>query len=103
MWLMPLGEVIFGGVGSRLYGMLLLAIVTVFLAGLMVGRAPEYLGKFECRYALLQHHTRAGHALCPPLGFVASTGDCRGFDTEAVHPNEQRHPGRHVGRCSSGS
>ncbi len=42
---MQLGEVIFGGVGSGLYGMLLLAILTVFLGGLMVGRTPEYLGK----------------------------------------------------------
>jgi K+-transporting ATPase ATPase A chain len=40
-----LGEIIFGGVGSGLYGMLLFAIVTVFIAGLMVGRTPEYLGK----------------------------------------------------------
>jgi K+-transporting ATPase ATPase A chain len=40
-----LGEVIFGGVGSGLYGMLLFAIVAVFVAGLMVGRTPEYLGK----------------------------------------------------------
>ena len=40
-----LGEVIFGGVGSGLYGMLLFAILTVFLCGLMVGRTPEYLGK----------------------------------------------------------
>jgi potassium-transporting ATPase potassium-binding subunit len=40
-----LGEIIFGGVGSGLYGMLLFAIVAVFVAGLMVGRTPEYLGK----------------------------------------------------------
>jgi len=40
-----LGEIIFGGVGSGLYGMLLFAIVAVFIAGLMVGRTPEYLGK----------------------------------------------------------
>ena len=40
-----LGEVIFGGVGSGLYGMLLFAILAVFIAGLMVGRTPEYLGK----------------------------------------------------------
>jgi len=40
-----LGEVIFGGVGSGLYGMLVFAILTVFLAGLMIGRTPEYLGK----------------------------------------------------------
>src|SRR5512146_673586 len=39
------GEVIFGGVGSGLYGMLLFAILAVFIAGLMVGRTPEYLGK----------------------------------------------------------
>ncbi|HVU88974.1 MAG TPA: potassium-transporting ATPase subunit KdpA [Pirellulales bacterium] len=45
MWLMQLGEVIFGGVGSGLYGMLAFAIITVFVAGLMVGRTPEYLGK----------------------------------------------------------
>ena len=43
--LMQLGEIIYGGVGSGLYGMLLFAIVTVFIAGLMVGRTPEYLGK----------------------------------------------------------
>ena len=45
MWLMQLGEVIFGGVGSGLYGMLAFAIVAVFIAGLMVGRTPEYIGK----------------------------------------------------------
>jgi len=42
---MMLGEVVFGGVGSGLYGMLLFAIITLFIAGLMVGRTPEYLGK----------------------------------------------------------
>ncbi|MDX1963519.1 MAG: potassium-transporting ATPase subunit KdpA [Pirellulales bacterium] len=45
MWLMQLGEVIYGGVGSGLYGMLVFAIIAVFVAGLMVGRTPEYLGK----------------------------------------------------------
>ncbi|WP_412754640.1 potassium-transporting ATPase subunit KdpA [Legionella donaldsonii] len=45
LWMMHLGEVIFGGVGSGLYGMLMLVIITVFIAGLMVGRTPEYLGK----------------------------------------------------------
>ncbi len=57
MWLMQLGEVIFGGVGSGLYGMLVFAIVAVFIAGLMVGRTPEYLGKklesFEMKMASL--------------------------------------------------
>jgi K+-transporting ATPase ATPase A chain len=53
--LMQFGEVIFGGVGSGLYGMLIMAIITVFIAGLMVGRTPEYLGKkiemFEMKMA----------------------------------------------------
>ena len=45
IWMMQLGEVIFGGVGSGLYGMIAFAIIAVFIAGLMVGRTPEYLGK----------------------------------------------------------
>ncbi|MBM4202284.1 MAG: potassium-transporting ATPase subunit A, partial [Gammaproteobacteria bacterium] len=45
MWLMQLGEVIYGGIGSGLYGMIVFAIVAVFVAGLMIGRTPEYLGK----------------------------------------------------------
>jgi potassium-transporting ATPase potassium-binding subunit len=57
MWLIQLGEVVFGGVGSGLYGMLVFAILTVFIAGLMVGRTPEYLGKkietFEMKMASL--------------------------------------------------
>jgi len=57
LWLMELGEVVFGGVGSGLYGMLMFAIVAVFIAGLMVGRTPEYLGKkvesFEMKMASL--------------------------------------------------
>jgi potassium-transporting ATPase potassium-binding subunit len=57
MWLMQLGEVVFGGVGSGLYGMIMFAIVAVFVAGLMIGRTPEYLGKkieaFEMKMAAL--------------------------------------------------
>jgi potassium-transporting ATPase potassium-binding subunit len=64
MWLMQLGEVIFGGVGSGLYGMLVFAIVAVFVAGLMIGRTPEYLGKkieaFEMKMAAVA-------ILVPPL------------------------------------
>jgi potassium-transporting ATPase potassium-binding subunit len=45
MWLIQLGEVVYGGVGSGLYGMIVFAIIAVFVAGLMVGRTPEYLGK----------------------------------------------------------
>src|SRR5204863_1905688 len=69
MGLIQLGEVVFGGVGSGLYGMLMFAIVAVFVAGLMVGRTPEYLGKkiesFEMKMASLT-------ILIPPL--VALTG-----------------------------
>jgi len=57
MLLMQLGEVVFGGVGSGLYGMLMFVIAAVFIAGLMVGRTPEYLGKkieaFEMKMASL--------------------------------------------------
>lgn len=57
MWLIQLGEVVFGGVGAGLYGMLMFAIVAVFVAGLMVGRTPEYVGKkieaFEMKMASL--------------------------------------------------
>lgn len=45
LWLMQLGEVVFGGVGSGLYTMLIYAVIAVFVAGLMIGRTPEYLGK----------------------------------------------------------
>ena len=52
-----LGEVIFGGVGAGLYGMVIFIILTVFIAGLMVGRTPEYLGKkieaFEVQMAII--------------------------------------------------
>jgi K+-transporting ATPase ATPase A chain len=55
MWLIQFQEVIFGGVGSGLYGMLIFAIIAVFVAGLMIGRTPEYLGKkiesFEMKMA----------------------------------------------------
>jgi potassium-transporting ATPase potassium-binding subunit len=57
LWLMDLGEVVYGGVGSGLYTMLVFAILAVFMAGLMVGRTPEFLGKkieaFETRMASL--------------------------------------------------
>ena len=57
--LIQLGEVIFGGVGSGLYGILVFAIIAVFIAGLMVGRTPEYLGKkiemYEMKMAVAHH------------------------------------------------
>jgi K+-transporting ATPase ATPase A chain len=71
LFMMQLGEVIYGGVGSGLYGMLVFAIIAVFVAGLMVGRMPEYLGKkiesYEMKMASLV-------ILIPPLvvlGFTA--------------------------------
>ena len=70
MCMMQLGEVVFGGVGSGLYGMLMFAIITVFVAGLMVGRTPEYLGKkieaFEMKMASLV-------ILIPPLLVLVGT------------------------------
>ena len=83
MWLMQLGEVVFGGVGSGLYGMLMFAIVAVFIAGLMVGRTPEYLGKkieaFEMKMASLVilvprggRAARDGAAPCVPRAGAAA-------------------------------
>jgi K+-transporting ATPase ATPase A chain len=57
MWLIQLGEIVFGGMGSGLYGMLAYVVIAVFIAGLMVGRTPEYVGKkieaFEMKMASL--------------------------------------------------
>lgn len=68
---MQLGEVIFGGVGCGLYGMLAFAIVAVFIAGLMVGRTPEYLGKkiepYEMKMAMLV-------CLATPIAILVSSG-----------------------------
>ncbi len=70
MWLIQLGEVIFGGVGSGLYGMIMFAVITVFIAGLMIGRTPEYLGKklgaFEIKMASIA-------ILLPPLIVLCGT------------------------------
>ena len=70
MWLMQLGEIIFGGVGSGLYGMIAFIIIAVFIAGLMIGRTPEYLGKkieaYEMKMASLM-------ILIPPILVLAGT------------------------------
>jgi potassium-transporting ATPase potassium-binding subunit len=70
MWLIQLGEVVFGGVGSGLYGMLAFAIIAVFIGGLMVGRTPEYLGKkiesFEMKMAAII-------ILVPPMAVLVAT------------------------------
>ena len=71
MLLMQLGEVIFGGVGCGLYGMLAFAILTVFIAGLMVGRTPEFLGKkiepYEMKWSVLV-------CLATPIAILAGGG-----------------------------
>lgn len=67
---MMLGEIIFGGVGAGLYGMLLFVLITVFLAGLMIGRTPEYLGKkLEAREVRLLVAT----LLVMPVGVLVLT------------------------------
>jgi K+-transporting ATPase ATPase A chain len=68
--MMDVGEVIFGGVGSGLYGMLIFVVLAVFIAGLMVGRTPEYLGKkiepFEMKMAAVA-------VLLPAAGVLIAT------------------------------
>jgi K+-transporting ATPase ATPase A chain len=70
MWLIQLGEVVYGGVGSGLYGMIVFALVAVFVAGLMIGRTPEYLGKkveaFEMKMAAVA-------ILIPPFVVLVGT------------------------------
>jgi K+-transporting ATPase ATPase A chain len=89
LWLIQSGEVIFGGVGSGLYGMLVFAIVAVFIAGLMVGRTPEYLGKklesFEMKMASL-------YLLIPP--FCALLGTAFGVALAAGRAGTA-NPGAH--------
>ncbi|MDO4295874.1 MAG: potassium-transporting ATPase subunit KdpA [bacterium] len=71
MLLMQLGEVIFGGVGCGLYGMFAFAILTVFIAGLMVGRTPEFLGKkiepYEMKWSVLV-------CLATPIAILVGSG-----------------------------
>ena len=89
MVLMQLGEVIFGGVGSGLSGLIVFAIVAVFVAGLMIGRTPEYLGKkieaFEMKMASLV-------ILAPVLAVLLGTA------VAVVHPSGpvgMANPGAH--------
>ena len=89
VWMIQLGEIIYGGVGSGLYGMLAFVIVAVFVAGLMVGRTPEYLGKkieaYEMKMASIM-------ILTPVLVVLGGTA------IAAVSPNGQAtiwNPGAH--------
>ena len=96
MLLMQIGEVVFGGVGSGLYGMLGFCILTVFIAGLMVGRTPEYLGKKiepkEMRMAVLL-------CLATPIAILIGSGIAgtepagQGHEVHSLHrrdPHERR-------------
>ena len=89
MLLMMLGEVIFGGVGCGLYGMLGFAILTVFIAGLMVGRTPEYLGKkiepYEMKMAVLV-------CLATPVAILMGSGIAMAVPSVADSLN---NPGAH--------
>ncbi len=99
MWLMQLGEIVFGGVGSGLYGMLMFAIVAVFVAGLMVGRTPEYLGKKIEAYEMKM----ASLVILVPRGVGARLhGDRRRH--RAGHEGHRRTPARTgSARCSTRS
>jgi potassium-transporting ATPase potassium-binding subunit len=92
LFMMQLGEIIFGGVGSGLYGMLAFVIVAVFISGLMVGRTPEYLGKkieaYEMKMAslmllipILLAKVGTAIAVIHPLGLATiwNTGGPHGF------------------------
>jgi K+-transporting ATPase ATPase A chain len=87
--LIELGEVVFGGVGSGLYGMLMFAIVAVFVAGLMVGRTPEYLGKkieaYEMKMASLVILIPAGVALVFTAAGVLSSAGKAGILNPGAH------------------
>lgn len=89
MLLMQLGEVVFGGVGCGLYGMLAFAILAVFISGLLVGRTPEYLGKkiepFEMKMAVIV-------CLATPVAILISSGLAAILPSTAASLN---NPGAH--------
>jgi len=89
MWLIQVGEVIYGGVGSGLYGMLMLVIVGVFIAGLMIGRTPEYLGKkieaYEIKMASIAVLVPLFTALCGTAIAVLADAGKAGVANPAAH------------------
>jgi K+-transporting ATPase ATPase A chain len=88
LWLIQLGEVVFGGVGSGLYGMLMFVVVAVFIAGLMVGRTPELLGKkveaYEMKMASLV-------ILVPAAAVLLGTAVAVSLQKAAAAPNPGPH------------
>ena len=93
-----LGEVIFGGVGAGMYGMLVFIILSVFIAGLMVGRTPEYLGKkiqaYDVQMAMLV-------VLVFPLTILVFTGDLGRSSPALRHVEHRRTRARTACRRSS--
>ena len=89
MVLIQLGEVVFGGVGSGLYGMLAFAIVAVFVSGLMVGRTPEYLGKkieaFEMKMASLVILVPAAFVLLGTAAASVTNAGVAGISNSGPH------------------
>lgn len=89
LWLIQLGEVAFGGVGSGLYGMLVFAVIAVFVAGLMVGRTPEYLGKkieaFEMKMASLVILIPAALVLAGTAAAVVTKAGLAGISNPGPH------------------
>jgi K+-transporting ATPase ATPase A chain len=86
---MQIGEIIFGGVGSGLYGMLVMAVLAVFIAGLMVGRTPEYLGKKiegrEMKLAMLFILIFPAMILLPAMAAMVTKAGLAGITNPGPH------------------
>ena len=104
---MMLGEVVFGGVGSGLYGMLVFAVIAVFVAGLMIGRTPEYLGKkieaFEMKMVSIAILVTPLLVLAGTAVAVMTPAGVAGIANPGAH-GFSRNPLRlHLGRNNNGS
>jgi hypothetical protein len=86
---MLLGELVFGGLGTGLYSMVMAATITVFLAGLMVGRTPEYLGK---KIGPAENKMIMLYALAAPPGRPPTHCHCREHQSGTVWVDDQRRP-----------
>ena len=89
LWLIQLGEIVFGGVGAGLYGMLMFSLIAVFVGGLMVGRTPEYLGKkieaYEMKMASLVILVPAACVLVGTAVAVATSAGQKGVFNPGAH------------------
>ena len=89
LWLIQLGEIVFGGVGSGLYGMIVFAVIAVFVSGLMVGRTPEYLGKkieaYEMKMASIVVLVPAVTVLVGTAAAVISSSGTKGIFNPGPH------------------